>query len=139
MKTEIYKALELAHEAHAGQVDKSGVGYVLHPIRVSYYAKSDEERIVALLHDVLEDSAFTEEDIKTRVTDNPHILEALRLLTRDRSEPYYSYVGRIATSGNPLAIAVKTYDLLDNSDPNRGPVYHEAKYREALRILRGQE
>lgn len=85
MKREVYKALKFSQKAHEGQVDKSGVQYFLHPVRVSYMALTDDEKIVALLHDVLEDTHYTVEDIKREVTNNDCIIQALELLNHDMS------------------------------------------------------
>jgi hypothetical protein len=135
MKKEVYKALQFAQKAHEGQVDKSGVQYFLHPVRVSYMALTDDEKIVALLHDVLEDTHYTVEDIKREVTNNDCIIQALELLNHDKSVPYFDYIRKIRGSKNCLAINVKKYDIADNTDPNRGKVYNREKYSVALSIL----
>ena len=95
MKKEVYKALQFAQKAHEGQVDKSGAQYFLHPVRVSYRASTDDEKVVALLHDVLEDTHYTVEDIKREVTNNECIIQALELLNHDKSVPYFDYVRKI--------------------------------------------
>lgn len=135
MKREVYKALQFAQKAHEGQVDKSGVQYFLHPVRVSYRASTDDEKVVALLHDVLEDTHYTVEDIKREVTNNDCIIQALELLNHDKSVPYFDYIRKIRGSKNCLAINVKKYDIADNTDPNRGKVYNREKYSVALSIL----
>lgn len=135
MKREVYKALKFSQKAHEGQVDKSGVQYFLHPVRVSYMALTDDEKIVALLHDVLEDTHYTVEDIKREVTNNDCIIQALELLNHDKSVPYFDYIRKIRDSKNCLAINVKKYDIADNTDPNRGKVYNREKYSVALSIL----
>ncbi len=135
MKKEIYKALKFAQKAHKGQVDKSGEEYLLHPIRVSYRGVTDDERIVALLHDVLEDTHYTVEDIKREVTDDECIIQALKLMNHDKNVPYFDYIRKIRDSKNHLAINVKKYDIADNTDPNRGKVYNYEKYFTALSIL----
>lgn len=135
MKKEVYKALQFAQKAHEGQVDKSGVQYFLHPVRVSYRASTDDEKVVALLHDVLEDTHYTVEDIKREVTNNECIIQALELLNHDKSVPYFDYIRKIRGSKNCLAINVKKYDIADNTDPNRGKVYNREKYSVALSIL----
>lgn len=135
MKKEVYKALQFAQKAHEGQVDKSGVQYFLHPVRVSYMALTDDEKIVALLHDVLEDTHYTVEDIKREVTNNDCIIQALELLNHDKSVPYFDYIRKIRGSKNCLAINVKKYDIADNTDPNRGKVHNREKYSNALSIL----
>lgn len=135
MKREVYKALQFSQKAHEGQVDKSGVQYFLHPVRVSYRASTDDEKVVALLHDVLEDTHYTVEDIKREVTNNECIIQALELLNHDKSVSYFDYVRKIRDSKNCLAINVKKYDIADNIDPNRGKVYNLEKYSNALSIL----
>ena len=135
MKKEVYKALQFAQKAHEGQVDKSGVQYFLHPVRVSYRASTDDEKVVALLHDVLEDTHYTVEDIKREVTNNDCIIQAFELLNHDKSVPYFDYIRKIRGSKNCLAINVKKYDIADNTDPNRGKVYNREKYSVALSIL----
>lgn len=139
MKKEVYKALQFAQKAHKGQLDKSGVEYFLHPVRVSFQGKTDDEKIVALLHDVLEDTNYTVEDIKKEVTDDESIIRALELLNHDKSLPYFSYIKNIADSKNQLAINVKKYDINDNIDENRGKVYNYEKYSFALKILNHEE
>lgn len=102
---------------------------------MSYRASTDDEKVVALLHDVLEDTHYTVEDIKREVTNNECIIQALELLNHDKSVPYFDYVRKIRDSKNCLAINVKKYDIADNTDPNRGKVYNLEKYSNALSIL----
>lgn len=109
------RAFELAFEAHAGQVDKAGQPYVTHLVRVANRVSSKDERIVALLHDVLED---TDTDIKQLQSEfSAGIVDAVVALTRGERESYDDYLGRVAA--NPLALAVKQADMADNSDPSR--------------------
>lgn len=98
-------------------------------------ALTDDEKIVALLHDVLEDTHYTVEDIKREVANNDCIIQALELLNHDKSVPYFDYIRKIRGSKNCLAINVKKYDIADNTDPNRGKVYNREKYSVALSIL----
>lgn len=107
----------------------------MHPVRVSYIARTDDEKIVALLHDVLEDTHYTVEDIKREVTNNDYIIQALELLNHDKSVSYFDYIRKIRDSENCLAINVKKYDIADNTDSNRGKVYNREKYSVALSIL----
>ena len=100
-----------------------------------YIALTDDEKIVAFLHDVLEDTHYTVEDIKREVTNNDYIIQALELLNHDKSVPYLDYIRKIRDSKNCLAINVKKYDIADNTDPNRGKVYNREKYSVALSIL----
>ncbi len=110
------KALSLSFEAHKDQKDKSGLPYIFHPFHLAEQMKDEAATIVALLHDVVEDSDYTFEDLK-REGFGPQILEALELLTHDPKVPYKDYVAKI--KGNELAKAVKLADLAHNSDLSR--------------------
>lgn len=112
----VEKALQIALDAHSGQVDKAGMPYIMHPIAVASQQKTEDAYVVGLLHDVMEDSAYTEKDLKTQGIPD-HIIEALRLLTHDKNEPYMEYIGRIKS--NKLAKSVKLADLRHNSDLSR--------------------
>jgi (p)ppGpp synthase/HD superfamily hydrolase len=116
--THFQRALEIAVEAHKNQKQKDGSPYALHPIKLSLTLKTEEQKIVALLHDVVEDTYWTFEDlIKEGFSVN--VIEALRLLTHTDGSPYEDYVERLAA--NPLARAVKKADLTDNMDLKRIP------------------
>ena len=83
------KALKLAYAAHAGQVDKAGMPYIFHPYEVALQVQTEEEVCVALLHDVVEDTDWTMEDL--RAAGFPEtVLEAVQLLTHDPAVPYFS-------------------------------------------------
>ena len=110
------KALSLSFEAHKDQKDKSGMPYIFHPFHLAEQMKDEAATIVALLHDVVEDSDYTFEDLK-REGFGPQILEALELLTHDPKVPYKDYVAKI--KGNEIAKAVKLADLAHNSDLSR--------------------
>lgn len=111
------KALKIALEAHQGQKDKAGAEYIFHPIRVMQRGKTMEEKICGLLHDVIEDSHFTFEDLIQEGFSN-EIIEALKCLTKKSDEEDYdSFIERILQ--NPLAVQVKINDLLDNLDVTR--------------------
>jgi (p)ppGpp synthase/HD superfamily hydrolase len=112
----IAKVLAFAYEKHKGQVDKSGVDYILHPITVSLYCVSDSAKIVALLHDVLEDTDATIDDI-VKLDLTKEEIEAIKLLTKPRKEDYMHYVKRVAE--NPIAREVKMCDLQHNMDISR--------------------
>ncbi|MBM7118644.1 GTP pyrophosphokinase [Archangium primigenium] len=132
-------ALALALEAHRGQRDKAGQVYLLHPLRVMLRLESETERMVALLHDVVEDSAFTLEDLRARGYPEP-VLEALALLTRREGESYEAFIQRLRP--HPLARRVKLADLEDNMDVRRLPAVTDtdaarlARYRAAWQSLR---
>ena len=109
----------IAHVAqlHHGQKDKGGVPYIWHLIRVAMVQRYDTERIVALYHDSLEDTAFTEEDLEMTFHDRPDVVEAVKALTRGKNEDYQSFIERVGK--NPTALTVKLSDLEDNMDLNR--------------------
>lgn len=109
----IDKAVQIASQAHADVPDKDGHPYILHPLTVGLMGKTDEEKACGFLHDVVEDSDWTFEDIqKEGIPDG--VVNALRLLTRDKSMTYDDYLQAIIDSGNPIAIMVKYYDLQHN-------------------------
>jgi len=116
----IDQAIALAVRVHADQRDKGGAPYILHPLRVMFaVGTADQDRaIVAVLHDVVEDSDYTLSDLKAAGFP-ARVLDALALLTHKRGEPYMEYVARIA--GNPDARRVKLADLEDNLNLNRLP------------------
>lgn len=111
------RAIEIARQAHAGQVDKAGVDYIGHPLRVMEKGENEEEKIVGILHDVVEDSDWTFEMLEAEGF-TPEIIDALRCLTKtSEDENYDDFIARVMT--NPLAIRVKLYDLEDNLDESR--------------------
>jgi (p)ppGpp synthase/HD superfamily hydrolase len=112
----IEKALQIAAHAHEGQQDKHGQPYIFHPLRVMSAVEGAEARIVAVLHDVIEDTSVTAEDLR-REGFSESILEALDLLTHRKDEPYVNYVVRC--KGHDVARRVKLADLEDNSRLSR--------------------
>ena len=112
----IEKALEIALKAHKGQKDKSGNDYILHPLRVMERGRTETEKICGLLHDVVEDSDWTFEDIKNEGF-SEEVVVALKCLTKAENEDYDKFIDRVV--GNPVAIQVKINDLLDNMDITR--------------------
>lgn len=110
------KALAIALKAHAGQTDKAGAAYVLHPIRVACRCATDEERMTALLHDTIEDADVTADELLAEGFP-PATVDAVVALTRKEEETYEDYVGRCSL--NPLARRVKLHDLEDNMDLSR--------------------
>ena len=112
------KAAKLAEKAHQGQVDKGGQPYILHPGRVMEQCETDTDKIVALLHDVMEDTPYTLEDLRQEGF-SEEVLEALLCLTHREGESYMAYIGRVCE--NPLAARVKYADLQDNMDLRRIP------------------
>lgn len=132
------KALKLCFEAHKDQVDKSGIPYVFHPFHLAEQMETEETTIVALLHDVVEDTEYTLEDIaKMGFGDN--VIKAISLLTHDNDTDYMDYIREI--KNNPVAKAVKLADLKHNSDLSRLDTVDEKalkrreKYLEALELL----
>lgn len=117
MKSELQHAIAIATQAHAGQTDKAGAEYIGHPLRVMKMGVSEAEQIVGVLHDVVEDSSWTFEDLGKEGF-APEILDALRCVTKlSEEEDYAHFIDRVLT--NPLAIRVKMNDLKDNMDLTR--------------------
>ena len=112
------KAIAIAVDAHRGQKDRYDAPYILHPLRVMSRLQSPTEKTVAVLHDVVEDTDWTFEDLRDEGFPEP-ILEALDCLTKRDGEPYEKLVKRSAA--NPLARRVKIADLEDNMDVRRLP------------------
>lgn len=138
----VVSALELATAAHHGQVDKAGVDYINHPIKVAESLNTEEEQTVALLHDVVEDTEITLDDLRGRGFSDS-VVKAVDCLTRRRGEPRDAYLQRIA--GNPLAVVVKLADLTHNFDlsrianPTQKDFARTAKYKKEIAFLRGVE
>lgn len=130
------RALAIATLAHAGQQDKAGEPYILHPLRMMLKLESEEERQTALLHDVLEDTTVTLEDLQEAGFSDA-VLEAVQLLTRQPKETRMEAAQRAAQ--NPLALRVKLADNADNLNPKRIPEPDEddlVRMREYRRIRR---
>ena len=132
------KALKLCFEAHKDQVDKTGLPYVFHPFHLAEQMTDEYTTVCALLHDVIEDTDYTWQDLQKMGF--PHeILETLKLLTHEESVPYMEYVQKIAE--NPIATKVKIADLRHNSDLSRLDTIDEwaikrtQKYQKALDFL----
>ncbi len=113
---EVKKALAIATEAHKGQKDKGGNDYINHPLTVAKSMETDDEIIVALLHDVVEDTDTTIDDLK-EAGFNDNVLNALATITKSDDESYDEYVQRVKK--NPIATKVKLADLKHNSDLSR--------------------
>lgn len=128
--------LEIAIKAHKGQKDLDGNPVILHPLTVGLAGKTPEQQCAGFLHDVVEDTEYTFDDL-LRMGVTKEIVDALRLLTHDESESYLDYVRRIAESGNQIAIAVKLNDLHHNLERGRKIGYQRLvdKHEAALRIL----
>ena len=131
-------ALKLCFEAHKEQVDKSGMPYVFHPFHLAEQMETEETTIVALLHDLVEDTDYTIEDL-TSMGFGKGITDAIALMTHADDVEYMDYVSAIKE--NPIAKAVKLADLRHNSDLTRLDVVDEKalkrkdKYLKAIAIL----
>ena len=132
------KALKLCFEAHKNQADKSGLPYVFHPFHVAEQMTDEKTTIVALLHDVIEDTSYTLQDLRNLGFDED-VLGALELMTHDKNVPYIDYVAKI--KGNAIAKTVKLADLSHNSGLTRLDEINEAalnrveKYKAAIKLL----
>lgn len=132
------KALKLCFEAHKEQVDKSGMPYVFHPFHLAEQMKTEETTVVALLHDLVEDTDYTIEDLMS-MGFSKSITDAIALMTHTNDVEYMDYVREI--KNNPIAKAVKLADLKHNSDLTRLDVADEKalsrreKYLKAIKLL----
>lgn len=132
------KALKLCFEAHKEQVDKSGMPYVFHPFYLAQQMTDETTVTVALLHDVVEDTDYTFDDLR-KLGFGEEVISALILLTHNENVPYMQYIEEIKK--NPVARAVKTADLRHNSDLSRlskvdkNALERKEKYLRALEIL----
>lgn len=112
------KAIEIAVEAHRGQLDKAGKIYILHPMRVMLRGKNETEMIVGILHDVVEDTPVTLDMLRTEGF-SEEVVNALSCLTKEKNEDYGHFIKRVLT--NPLASQIKLYDIEDNLNRDRIP------------------
>lgn len=132
------RAMKLCFDAHKEQVDKSGLPYVFHPFHLAEQMQDEDTTIVALLHDVAEDTDITLEQI-SEFGFGEEIVQALALLTHAKEVPYMDYVRAIKP--NPIARAVKLADLKHNSDLSRADEVTEKdlkrreKYLQAIALL----
>lgn len=132
------KAHEIAKMAHFGQVDRAGVDYIKHPETVASFVKTDEEKAVAYLHDVIEDTSLTLLDLEMFGL-SKNIIEAVDILTKKKGQDYQSYLSLIKT--NELARVVKLADLQHNTDLTRIPklsrsdIERNEKYKKAINYL----
>lgn len=132
------RAIVIAAEAHAGQQDKVGEAYILHPLRVMLAVRTPEERTVGVLHDVVEDTSWTLDGLREAGFSND-VVDAVDAISRREGEDYFDFVLRAAA--NPLARPVKVADLRDNLDLTRisAPSQRDhdrcERYRKALALL----
>ncbi len=129
------RAIAIAAKAHEGQVDKAGVPYIIHPLRVMLRVTSIEERIAAVLHDVIEDSDVSIDMLRNEGF-SKSVLSAIESLTRRPGEDYDAFIQRAAA--DPVGRKVKLADLAENSDLSRIPAPTDKdlerveKYRRAI-------
>lgn len=132
------KAMKIAYEAHLGQTDKSGIPYIYHPIHLAEQMTDEATVCVALLHDTIEDTDVTFDDL-TAAGFPDNVIAALKLLTHDDDVPYMDYVKNIRS--DPVAKAVKLADLAHNSDVTRldhideKAIARVEKYKAAIALL----
>ena len=138
----LQRAIEIATEAHQGQFDKAGRDYIGHPLRVMEMGKTEEEKIVGVLHDVIEDTDWTFEKLAEEGFSD-EVITALRCVTKiSENENYDDFIDRVKK--NPLAVAVKINDLTDNMDIRRLPYLSDKdvkrlkKYLKAYKRLTGE-
>lgn len=134
------KSIIIATKAHSGQFDKGGSPYILHPLRVMLSLDSDEDRIVGILHDVLEDTSLTLQDLENNgFLGQIEILDALVSITRKSNESYKNFILRVKL--NPIALRVKLADLRDNmnisriNNPTEKDFARIEKYKKAYKLL----
>ena len=136
------KALKISFKAHKDQMDKSGMPYVYHPFHLAEQMNDEYSTCVALLHDVVEDTDISLDDLASDGFP-AEVIEALTLMTHNDNVPYMDYVRKIKT--NPIATKVKQADLEHNSDLTRldnvddAALERKNKYRQALFILLSEE
>ena len=138
------RAMRLAYRAHEGQMDYSGVPYIYHPMHLAEQMDDEVSCTVALLHDVVEDTDVTAEELAREFPQE--VVEAVLLLTHDDQTDYFDYVRAI--SRNPVAKKVKLADVAHNSDESRDVdaeisperrIWWKNKYAKAKWILMGEE
>ncbi|SDD92066.1 phosphohydrolase [Actinokineospora iranica] len=132
-------AIRIARDAHDGQLDKCGMPYIGHPLRVMNAVTGERERMVAVLHDVIEDTAVTADDLLAAGCP-PEVVTAVVAISKEPAESQSDYLTRV--SANPIALTVKYADIADNSSPARLAQLDvatrdrlSAKYAQALAFL----
>lgn len=139
------KAMSIAYGAHHGQMDLNGVPYIFHPYHLAEQMKDEITTCIALLHDVVEDTDITIEELAREFPSE--VIEALKLLTHEKGTDYFAYLRAVKT--NPYALAVKLADLNHNQDesrivdpsaiPEKKLLHWRDKYSKARLILEEQE
>lgn len=132
------KAMKIAYAAHHGQVDKGGLPYIFHPYHLAEQMEDEISCCAALLHDVVEDTDVTMEELAKEFP--AAVMDVLTLLTHREDVPYFDYVRAI--KANPIAVKIKLADIAHNSDQTRCPnltpeqlCYFRSKYETAKAIL----
>ena len=127
------KAAKFAYEKHAGQFDKQGMPYIIHPLEVASKLETEEEIVVALLHDTLEDTETTYDELVREFGES--VAKNVEILTRKSDETYKDYIRRV--SKTKLTKRVKIADLYNNTDKRRGPIPDSLKqrYEKAIKYL----
>lgn len=134
------KALKTAYKAHEGQTDKSGLPYIFHPYHVAEQMTTEVSAAIALLHDVIEDTDMTAEDLRALGFPDS-VVDGVVLMTHDKGTDYFDYIHKLKK--DPEAKAVKLADLEHNSDLSRLDTVTERdlerikKYEKARKILIG--
>lgn len=132
------KAMVIAYNAHMNQFDKAGIPYIYHPIHLAEQMDTEIECIVALLHDVVEDTTVTFEELKNEFS--AEVINVLRLLTHDKEIDYMKYIEEIKK--NSVAKKIKIADIIHNSDESRldriteKDIIRRNKYKKALDFLK---
>ena len=136
------KAIKLAFQAHEGQLDRAGLPYILHPLHVAEQMKDEDTCVIALLHDVIEDTDVTLEDLREYGFTEVQVA-GVESMTREDDEDYFEYIRDVKK--NPLAVEVKLEDLKHNSDVSRMIEVTDRdrqrldKYKKAMEILLSEE
>lgn len=133
------KAMKIAYEAHAGQVDKAGLPYINHPLHLAEQMETEDTCVVALLHDVVEDTPVTLEELrKSGFTETQ--LHAIKAMTHEKGVTYMDYIRELRN--NEIAVVVKIADIRHNSDisriadPTEKDIRRLDKYKSAIDILK---
>jgi (p)ppGpp synthase/HD superfamily hydrolase len=136
--SKLAEAIQLATKLHAGQVDKAGKDYITHPLRVMSSVEGETEKIVAVLHDTLEDTSITFEELENLF--GSAVANTVKTLSKLENEDYFDFIDRVKQ--NPVAVKVKIADIKDNLDLSRLKTITERdlvrfeKYQKALLKLK---
>lgn len=134
LEEQLQLAIEIATKGHKGQVDKGGKDYIFHPLQVMSLVENLKEKIVAVLHDVPEDTIYTLDDLRSFGFDED-IVEAVNAMTKREDETYFQFIYRVSL--NPLAINPKIKDMTVNSDLSRIEKPTAWDYERTKRYARG--